>query len=473
MGMGMDAEPERLSMSDAAAAIRTGELSAEQYAARLLERSAAARSLNAFISQDAAQVLAAARRADDRRRAGRTLGPLHGVPLAIKDNLDTADLPTSGGTPSLRRHRPRSNAVVVQRLIDAGAVVLGKTNLHELAFGATSNNAAFGPARNPYDPARIAGGSSGGTAVAVAARLAPAGIGTDTGGSVRVPAALCGIVGFRPTVGRWPRGGIIPISRTRDTAGPMTTCVADAALLDSVVTGELLSSERLSLEGLRLGVPRAYFCEDLDPAVESATSAVFRQLTAAGAVLVEGEVRDVGALDRAAGFPVALHEALVELERYLSQHETGLDLQQLVAEIASPDVRALLSGILGEASVPESLYKEAMTVHRPALQRAYASFFAELNVEAAVFPTTPLVAARVGEDDCCWLNGRRVSTFLTFTRNTAPGSLAGIPGVSLPAGLSPEGLPLGIALDAPAGRDRRLLAVAAALEQLLPQLQPD
>src|SRR5439155_7456578 len=138
------------------------------------------------------------------------LGPLHGVPLVIKDNI-TADYPTTGGTPSLAAHRPKHNATVVQQLLDAGAVVLGKTNLQELAYGPTNNNTAFGPAHNPYDSTRIPGGSSGGSAVAVAARLAPAGLGTDTAGSVRVPAALCGITSFRPTTSRWSQAGIVPI----------------------------------------------------------------------------------------------------------------------------------------------------------------------------------------------------------------------------------------------------------------------
>ena len=183
------------------------------------------------------QVRAAAAAADERRAGGGPLGPLHGVPLALKDNLDTADMPTTGGTPGLRGSRPARNAPVVQRLLDAGAIVFGKANLHELAYGITNNNAGFGAARNPYDRTRIPGGSSGGVGAAVGARIVPGGIGSDTGGSVRVPAALCGIVGFRPTTGRWPQAGIVPISHTRDTAGPMTRSVADCVLLDRVVTG--------------------------------------------------------------------------------------------------------------------------------------------------------------------------------------------------------------------------------------------
>jgi indoleacetamide hydrolase len=188
-----------LGVGEAAARLRAGELTAEALADALLARCAAAAPLNTFISLDPDKVRAAARHANQRRLRGEPLGPLHGVPLAIKDNIDTADYPTTAGTPGLATHRPKHNAPVLQRLLDAGAIVLGKANLQELAYGPTSNNAAFGPVGNPYDRTRIPGGSSGGTAAAVAARLAPGGLGTDTGGSVRVPGSLCGITTFRPT----------------------------------------------------------------------------------------------------------------------------------------------------------------------------------------------------------------------------------------------------------------------------------
>ena len=244
-----------------------------------------------------------ARSADQQRQRGERLGPLHGVPIALKDNFDTADFTTTAGTPALAAHRPTRNAAVVQRLLDAGALILGKANMQELAFGPTSNNAAFGPVRNPYDRSRIPGGSSGGTAALVAARLAPAGLGTDTGGSVRVPASLSGVVGFRPTTLRWPQDGIVPISHTRDTAAPIARCVADCALLDGIVTGGPTSLTPINLEGLRLGVPRGHFWDDLDAEVGSDPRRRMARLAAAGVVLVEGDMADVAALDAAAGFP--------------------------------------------------------------------------------------------------------------------------------------------------------------------------
>src|SRR3989442_3253787 len=195
----------------AADAVRNGEQTAEALAEALLARCAAS-PLNAFISLEADRLRAAARAADQRRQRGERLGPLHGVPLALKDNIDTADFPTTGGTPALAAHRPKRNAPIVQHLLDAGAIVLGKTNLQELAFGPTNNNAAFGPARNPYDPTRIPGGSSGGSAAAVAARLAPAALGTDTGGALPPPPPPFPVPGLAPPPPPWSPAPLLPPS---------------------------------------------------------------------------------------------------------------------------------------------------------------------------------------------------------------------------------------------------------------------
>ncbi|MBN9528165.1 MAG: indoleacetamide hydrolase [Alphaproteobacteria bacterium] len=459
-----------LDIGQAAAAIRSGAVTAEALAEALIGRIAAATSLNAFAAIDADRLRQAARDADRRRAGGEATGPLHGVPLAIKDNIDVAGYATTGGTPALAGHRPARNAPIVERLVDGGALILGKTGLHELAFGVTSNNGWSGAVRNPYDPTRSPGGSSGGTAAAVAARLAPGGIGTDTGGSTRIPAAFCGIAGFRPSLGRWPQAGIVPISHTRDTPGPMTRGVADCLLLDNVVTGAADGAAPPRLAGLRLGLPRRHFWEGLDGEVAALLEARLDDLRAAGVDLVEAELADVAALDAAAGFPIALYEVVGDLRAYLAGHGLALTARDLADTAGSPDVRAILQGVTGDARIPEAVYREALGRHRPALQQSYASYFGDNGVDAMILPTVPLAAPRIGEDETVEIGGLALPLFPTLTRNTSPASVAGLPGLSLPAGMTAAGLPIGIEIDGPAQHDRPLLRIGLALETVLPAL---
>lgn len=474
-----------LTATEALAAIAAGDLRAETYAGILLSRAFSLKDLNVLIAQDAEQVLEAARAADKLRAHGRRLGPLQGLPLLIKDNINTATLPTTAGTPSLIGNRPRANARVVDALLRAGGIVFGKANMHELAFGITSNNGAFGPVCNPYDTSKIAGGSSGGNAAGVAARFAPAGIGSDTGGSTRIPAALCGIVGFRPTIGRYAGTGtlagvreVVPIAHTRDTPGPIARSAADVALLDAVIAREpLLLPPRVDLNGLRLGVARGSFFADLDPAVEGIVDEALRRLRDRGVVLVELEIPNLEALNAGVGFPVALFEARTDVPVYLEANHTGVSLEELVGAIASPDVKAVYEqSIIGPGAIPESVYRDAIEVFRPQLQAAYQRTFDDFALDALVFPTTPLPARPIGQDQTVELNGRQVSTLLTYIRHTDPGSNAGIPGVSVPIGLTGDGLPVGLELDAAAGSDRRLLAIAIAVERVfgfLPAPKPE
>jgi Asp-tRNA(Asn)/Glu-tRNA(Gln) amidotransferase A subunit family amidase len=457
-----------LGVGAAAKAIRAGEISAEQLADALLARAAAFTSLNAFIALDPDRVREAAREGDKQRTANTSLGPLHGVPLALKDNLNTAEMPTTGGTPGLANNRPKKNAVIVDKLFAAGAINFGKTNLHELAYGISNNNAAHGPARNPYAPDRIPGASSGGTGVAVSARVVPGGIGSDTGGSVRIPAALCGIVGFRPTTGRWSQAGIVPISHTRDTAGPMTRSVADCALLDGVVTGGPTEVAAAKLKGLRLGVPKQHFWENLDTELEKICRSALEQLADAGIELIDVDMSEEARLDREAGFPIALYETVADLNVYLAEHQTGLDYPALVAKVASPDVKGILQSLVGSGAVPETAYRQALE-QRKVLQETYSRHFREHRIAAIVFPTTPAPAAKIGDDETFLLNGKAVPTFPTFISNTSPGSVGGIPGISLPVGTTAAGLPVGIELSGPEASDQQLLAIAAAVENLFPR----
>src|SRR3984957_4861369 len=387
-----------LGVAEAANAIRTGAIKAEALADALLARTAAHANLNAFITLDADRVRAAAREADRQRASGASLGKLHGVPLALKDNLDTVDLPTSGGTPGLAGHRPKRNAVIVDALLGAGAIALGKCNLHELAYGITNNNAAFGPARNPYAPDRIPGASSGGTGVAVAARLAPGGIGSDTGGSVRVPAGLCGLVGLRPTTGRWSQAGIVPISHTRDTAGPMTRSVADCVLIDGIVTGGAQEIAPASLKGQRMGVPRRHFWENLESELGRMCEDTRKLLSDAGVTLVDVDMSEECRLDGEAGFPIALYETVPALNQYLKEHGAGFDYAGLVAKCASPDVKGILQSLIGAGAIPEDAYRKALQ-QRAVLQETYRRHFRGYGVAAIIFPTTPAPAVKIGEDE--------------------------------------------------------------------------
>ena len=461
-----------LSAVDAAARIRAGTLRSEDLVRALVDMAERRRDLNAFITFDRERALAAARKADGLAARKSFAGPLHGVPIVVKDNIHVAGLPSSAGTPGLRNFVPARNAPVAEKLIRAGAIVFGKTNLHELAFGITSNNAAFGPARNAYDPTRIAGGSSGGTATAIAARMAPAGLGSDTGGSVRIPAALNGISGLRPSLGRYSQEGITPIAHTRDTAGPMAREVADLVLLDTIITGARDKVVPAALSGLRVGVPRAVFWKNLDAETERLATAALDLLRGAGVLVVEVDMPGLAELNGKVSFPVALYEANVDLARYLKRYRVPLDVKGLAERIASPDVKGLFASAIvpgAKDAIPEKVYRDALAT-RPALQRLYAETFKTHGIAALVFPTTPLPAAPIGDDQITKLNGADVPTFPTFIQNTDPGSNAGIPGLTVPIGRTEAGLPVGLELDGPAGSDRRLLGIGLALEALFGRL---
>jgi indoleacetamide hydrolase len=455
------------SAHDALGALAKGECTAHS----LLERSLSAASQYARLGGLIHQAQTAAQVAAERGvPAPHQKLALQGLPIVVKDNIDVAGMPTTAGSPALHGHTPRSSATAAARLMQAGAVVIGKANLHELSLGITTNNAGFGPARNPHDPQRIAGGSSGGTAVAVASGMVSAGLGSDTGGSLRIPAALCGVVGFRPSTGRWPGDGVVKISWTRDTVGPIARTVEDCALLDAVVCQEPLHLAPAPLHGVRIGVPRRFFWDGLDPSVDHAAQAALKALSAAGAVLVDcNVVMDINACNHA-GMVIALHELLPSLGQYLSGHGLAFDAAQIGQKIASPDVKGIYASLLGPDAPPLAAYEQALNIDRPRFQQAYAQCFAQHRLEALIFPTTPLPAARIGEDDTVQLLGQTVPTFPTFTRNVGPGSIVGLPGISMPMGVNAAGLPLAIALDGPRGSDRRLLSIAAAVQAVLPTM---
>lgn len=455
-----------LSIAELAKRIRGREVGSLEYCDTVIARCESASRLNAIADHDWAALRQAAREAD-RSPSGR----LAGVPLVFKDNIDTRGLTTAAGTGALKDFRPKRSAPVAQALFDDGALPGAKATMHELAFGITNNNAHTGPARNPYDPSMIPGGSSGGVAVAVAARLMPAGIGTDTGASVRLPAALCGCVGFRPTVGRYSQAGIVPISSTRDTAGPITRTVADAALIDAIIAGAGSVDDPPPRE-FRLGVPRGYFFADLDGEVATIVEATLARIAGEGIELVEADIPDIGERNSAVSAPIARFEFLRELKRYLAQHDLDIGMAEILDGVKSPDVRQVIVDELGEGAISEDAYLRALHEGRPRLQATYADYFATNRIDAAIFPTSPLPARPIGQDRFVDLDGKRVPTFDTFIRNTDPASNAGIPSLSLPVGLTRGGLPVAVEIDGPAGSDRRVLAIALALEGIVGAIPP-
>ncbi len=462
--------PLQLTAGEALAALRDGLFSAKAYAEAVLARSEAVADLNVFISQDADAFLAAAAAADRRLAADEGGTPLLGLPLAIADNIDTAGFPTTGGTPAFRDWVPDANAPVMQALLDAGALIAGKGNMHELGFGTTSNNAAFGAVGNPHDPALIAGD---GAAAAVAARIVPAGLATDTGGACRIPAALCGCVGFRPSHGRYGQAGVIPMSHTRDTIGPIARTVDDVVLLDEVCTGGVLAPFEKPIEELRIGVPATHFYENLDYELEIVVAKALERFRAEGVQLIDVDVENVRELNESVSFPITLFEVLRELSAYLYRHGSSMSVPELVEQVAGEDVKDLLTSLMGDNAVPAGLYREVIARGRPALQRAYAGYFGDNGLDALVVPTTPLPARPIGDDRTVELNGEQVSTYMTYIRNTDPPSVAGLPCLTVPAGLTETGrLPVGVEFVGPAGADAAILAIGRAFEAVAGALPP-
>jgi indoleacetamide hydrolase len=455
------------------ASIRSKNSTAVSIVQAALERAGQHRDLNAFIVMNRDGALAAAAKVD----AGEITGALAGLPIVVKDNINTADMPTSAGTPALQHARPVNTAPSLQKLLDAGAIVIGKTNMHELAFGITSTNLASfaGAVKNPYDKSTIPGGSSGGTAAAVAARIVTCGLGSDTGGSTRVPAALTGTVGLRPSVGN---GGaqrryhdadlVVPISHTRDTVGPMGRTVADVALLDSVITGTAMAQPE-PLRGKRLGIP-ATFWSGLDRDVEAVARAACAKLTEAGVVLVDADIGGLFDQNAKVSFVVALHEPIADIPAYLKASGIeGITLADIAEKIASPDVKGAFGAITADAF--GAAYQDAMNVQRPALQQIYQAYFRDNRLDGILFPTTiapaPPIDAENGSSQMSVNGNAPVPTFDTMIRNTDPGSNAGLPGLSLFAGMTPGGLPVGIEIDGSVGSDGLLLGLGLSMEKLL------
>ncbi len=418
--------------------------------------------LNAYVSVTVEQALTRARRLEKEIRQ-RHRGPLHGILVSLKDNIWTRGVRTTAGAKILSDFIPGEDATVVHRLRRAGAIVLGKTNLHEFAYGVTTNNPHFGPTRNPWDTTRIPGGSSGGSAAAVAAGLCFASLGSDTGGSIRIPAALCGIVGLKPTFGRVSCHGVVPLCPSFDHVGLLARTVADAAILLGGVAGhdrldgttarrlvpDYRSGLRRPLRKFRLGRPREYFWEKLDAEVRRAVEAASLSFERCGAVVEEISLPHI-----AESVEPSTHIALAEA-RYF--HESAGYFPARAADY-SEEVRKRLE--MG-AKVRAVDYLKALEV-RKVVQGDFEAAFA--RVDAILAPTAPIVAPRISEERVR-IGSEEESVRSALLRLNRPANLTGLPAISVPCGFTPAGLPVGLQLIGRAFDEATLLRIACAYEQ--------
>jgi aspartyl-tRNA(Asn)/glutamyl-tRNA(Gln) amidotransferase subunit A len=424
--------------------------------------------LNAFITVTAEIALAQAKKAESElfaprgRKQHRDRGSLHGIPISLKDNIYTEGIRTTAGSKILKEFIPQHDAPIVFRLKEAGAVILGKTNMHEFAYGVTSNNPHYGPVRNPWDLARIPGGSSGGSAAAVAAGLCFGSIGTDTGGSIRIPSGLCGIVGVKPTFGRVSVKDVIPLSPHLDCVGPLARTSADAArLLDPIfVRGKDESSLQRDTKPsrarrwFRLGLPKGFFFDVVSPEVQFTFDHALRLLRKSDCTLKDVSIPLLFETEDA-GNQIAWAEA--------THHHQRAGWFPARAEEYGEDVRTRLET---GAKVSATAYLQAMEVRYSFIEQFHA-VMAKANVDALVAPTTPIPASMIGEETTT-VCGTNHPTRALLLRLNRPANLGGLPAVSVPCGFTPEGLPVGLQLIGAVTDEHLLLRVAGIFERSLP-----
>jgi aspartyl-tRNA(Asn)/glutamyl-tRNA(Gln) amidotransferase subunit A len=484
-------DPTRASATTLLSELSARSISAEEVARAYLERIERLNGrLNAFLHYDAERILKQARALDDRRTRGEPVGALAGVPVAIKDVLCTLGEPTTCGSRMLEHFRPPYDATVISKLRSADAVLIGKTNMDEFAMGSSTENSAFGPTRNPWDLDRIPGGSSGGSAAAVAADLAPLALGSDTGGSIRQPASLCGVVGLKPSYGRVSRYGLIAYASSLDQVGPFAHDVAGAAHLLNVIAGrdpldstsvdqpvpDYVSSLDRSAEPLRIGIVREFFGEGLDSEVEAAIRAAIGIYKDAGA-----KVREVSLPHSKYGIPAYYIVAPAECSSNLARYDGTIyghrasDFSPASQEQAEqpPLVRMMMASraegfgaevkrriMLGtfalSAGYADQYYNHALKARR-LIRNDFDSVFKDVDV--LISPTSPTAAFKLGEKTADPL-AMYLSDIYTITAN-----LAGIPGLSIPCGLTRSNLPIGMQLLAAPFGEETLLRAARVFEK--------
>ncbi|MDH3305957.1 MAG: Asp-tRNA(Asn)/Glu-tRNA(Gln) amidotransferase subunit GatA [Acidimicrobiia bacterium] len=472
--------PADLTITEASARLSAGDLTAVDLTEAVLSRASLTEAVvHAYLTLDQDGARQAATESDERRAAGQSKGPLDGIPIALKDNMTTAGLETTAGSRILSGYVPPYDATVVERLKSAGAVLTGKTNLDEFAMGSSTENSAYGPTRNPWDPSRVPGGSSGGSAAAVAAGSALGALGSDTGGSIRQPGALTGLVGFKPTYGRVSRYGLIAFASSLDQIGPLTRSVEDAALLYEAIAGPdprdstsypgELEPVRNALEedirGLRVGVVTELSVEGIDPAVAAAFGRTVDRLADAGAEIVEVSMPSTR-VALSAYYLIAPAECSANLARFdgvrYGLRVDGSTVEDMMAatraEGFGPEVirRILLGTYALSAGYFDAFYGQAQRV-RTLIIREFAAAY--LQADVLVSPTAPTTAFELGAK-----TQDPLSMYMSDVC-TIPVNLSGDPGISVPVGLDEAGLPIGFQVMAPALAEPLLFRAAAAVER--------
>jgi len=431
-----------LSIAEAAELVRTKKVSPVELTEACLSRIEKLNaSLNAFITVTADSARAEARQAEVEVHRGEWRGPLHGIPIALKDLFDTAGVKTTGASELYKERIPTQDAEVVLHLKSAGAVFLGKQNMHELAYGTTSAISYFGPVRNPWELSHIAGGSSGGSAAAVSAGLCYGALGSDTGGSIRGPAHCCGIVGLKPTYGLVSTRGVIPLSKSRDHVGPLTRTVADAAIMLQAIAGydphvEAIDTKR---SNFRIGIPRGFFYADLHPEVEAAVGAALRVL------------QELTASLREVTFAISTSRAVLSAEAY-AVHAAAL------AQTPELFQRQTRERLQQGAEITESAYAEGLR-EIAQLRKDSRNVFSEVDI--LVTPTAPIPARTIDEA----LQDDPLKAPRPDLRNCGAFNINGLPTISIPCGFTQTGLPIGLQLSGPPDGESLVLQLAYAYEQ--------
>lgn len=418
-----------------------------------------------------------AARQDLQRQAGQPLGPLAGFAIVAKDSIDCAGLTTTGGTSVLAQHRASYDAPIMQRLRQAGALLLGKATMHELALGVSGMNYAanYPSVRNALDPRYVAGGSSGGSAVAVALGIADIALGTDTGGSIRIPAAFNGIVGLRPTQSPASQYGscystksCLPLAPTLDTVGPMARDVASLVDFDQRLQGVEPGSISQAAT-VRVGLPLSLWAH-LDPQVESICKHACEQLRSHGIELIDVDIPDMLALARTLLFDLCMYEAAPALQSYLAQHglQANVSLPDIAEGIAHPEVRAVFRDyILSDYSF--QAWHQSRYQRQPLLRQRYLDCLKQWQLDALCFPAVAVLPPLWDEERHTGLTSQQdesMSSFLSISRNAALASATGVPALVLPAGYSQQGLAVGMELCGWPNEDRRLLQLGLLLERI-------